>query len=287
MRPTTLSIPALALASLLLAGTVQADEMRVWTSRQGTTVRGTLAAIEGFQVTLQTDHFLVASSGKVKPQVIAEIAERLWQGMASQHMNFRRDWGDKRRLIIICGDLDSYQALGNWHFKYLESRATGPDGQDLVRKTKASWNAAAGNSIDLPAALRERRNLHPEASVFNASARDYRKVFAPFPTNTLAGHLLRQQTGPATGSPGGGGFAIATGHAFFKEILLAGRTETHLLNVEGSLDDVATKAGFEDGTGWARILKTEVKRGRIKPDLAVVLATEVDTLAYIRGNDFK
>ena len=227
---------------------------------------------------LQTDHFLVVHVGRARPQVIAEIAERLWHGMAFQHSHFRRDWGTLRRLIIVCDDEDAYEALGRWYFKHLESQAVGQDGQERVRSEKATWKVAVGRSISLPAELQKREKLHPEATVFNAKDRDYRKVFSPFPTNTLAGDLLRQQIGAPTTSGPKGRFAIATGHAFFKEIHLAERTETHLLDTEGSLDEMVTKAGFDDGTGWARLLKAGVKKGTIKPDLAELLETEMESL---------
>ena len=50
---------------------------------------------------METDHFLVATAGRARPNAVAEIAERLWVGMAFQHMNFRRDWGDKKMVCLL------------------------------------------------------------------------------------------------------------------------------------------------------------------------------------------
>jgi hypothetical protein len=233
---------------------------------------------DGLFSQLQSEHFLVAHAGRVRPQVVAEIAERLWHGMAFQHSHFRKDWGARRRLIILCADDDAYAALGRWYFAHLESGAVSHQDHERVRGEKVSWEVAAGRSISLPADLCQKENLHPEATVFNAKDREYRKVFEAFPTNTLAGDLLRQQTGNRVLPGPRGRFAITTGHAFFKEILLAGKTETHLLDTEGSLNELVTKAGFEDGTGWARLLKAGVKRGTIKPDFAALLEMELDSL---------
>jgi hypothetical protein len=78
---------------------------------------------------------------------------------------------------------------------------------------------------------------------------------------------------------GKGYFTVVTGHAFYKEIKLAGETETHLLDVGGTAgDEISSKAGFDDGSAWARILKSEVKRGKVKPNLLEILAVEAETL---------
>ncbi|MCU0782384.1 MAG: hypothetical protein MUF04_14990, partial [Akkermansiaceae bacterium] len=351
-RSISAALFACTFAAWVPAGTTRADEPRVWTTRQITSLTATLGKVGGSEVTLvspekkearvkladlsladrehlvaggaaddqvlalapvgvpekecrmdsrsfkalpdklalgrdssdglfsqlQSEHFLVAHAGRVRPQVVAEIAERLWHGMAFQHSHFRRDWGARRRLIILCADDDAYAALGRWYFAHLESGAVSHQDHERVRGEKVSWEVAAGRSISLPADLCQKENLHPEATVFNAKDREYRKVFEAFPTNTLAGDLLRQQTGNRVLPGPRGRFAITTGHAFFKEILLAGKTETHLLDTEGSLNELVTKAGFEDGTGWARLLKAGVKRGTIKPDFAALLEMELDSL---------
>ena len=61
---------------------------------------------------LESEHFLIASTGRFRSQPLAEMAERLWHGMAFQHMNFREDWGDKKKVIIITTDDEVYTALG-------------------------------------------------------------------------------------------------------------------------------------------------------------------------------
>jgi hypothetical protein len=76
-----------------------------------------------------------------------------------------------------------------------------------------------------------------------------------------------------------GYFTIVTGHAYYKEIKLADETETHLLDVGGTGgDEISSKSGFDDGSAWARILKSEVKREKVTPKLLEILAVESDTL---------
>lgn len=235
---------------------------------------------EGLFEQLQTEHFLIAYAGDVRPQVVAEIAERLWHGMAFYHMNFRRDWGDKRRLILLCEDREAYKWLGNWYGEVLGAQANDADGQLRVQQHTATWNRVGGTSIELPDELCQDRKFHSMASVFNMdNEREFKKVFTAFPTHVLAGHLLNQQMG-GVGSVGKKGyFTLVTGHAYFKEIKLSGKTETHLLDVGGSQgDEISSKSGFDDGTAWPKILKTEVKREKIKPNLEEIFAVESDTL---------
>ena len=235
---------------------------------------------EGLFEQMETEHFLIAYAGDVRPQVVAEIAERLWHGMAFYHMNFRRDWGDKRRVIFLCEDREAYKWLGNWYGEILGAKAADADGQLRAQKQAATWDKVGGTSIELPDELCEERKFHAMATVFNMkNEREFKKVFTPFPTHVIAGDLLNQQMG-GVGSVGKKGyFTIATGHAYYKEIKLSGKTETHLLDVGGSAgDEISSKSGFDDGTAWPKILKSEVKREKIKPNLEEIFAVEADTL---------
>lgn len=235
---------------------------------------------EGMFDQMETEHFLIAYAGDVRPNVVAEIAERLWHGMAFYHMNFRRDWGDKRRVIFLVEDRDTYKALGKWYEGILGEQAVNAEGQQRVQEFVSTWERVGGTSIELPDTICADRKFHPMATVYNMDKdREFKKVFTPFPTHVLAGHLLNQQMG-GVGSVGNKGyFTIVTGHAYYKEIKLSGETETHLLDVGGTAgDEIASKSGFDDGTAWPRILKSEVKRGKIKPNLLEILAVEAETL---------
>ena len=229
---------------------------------------------------MQTEHFHIAYAGDVRPQVVAEIAERLWHGMAFYHMNFRRDWGDKRRVIFVVEDREAYKWLGNWYGEILGAQAANADGQLRAQQHAAIWDKVGGTSLELPDAICSEGNFHTTASVFNMNnEREFKKVFTPFPTHCLAGHLLNQQMGGVSSVGKKGNFAIVTGHAYYKEIKLSGKTETHLLDVGGSHgDEISSKAGFEDGTAWPRILKSEVKREKIKPNLQEIFSVDKDTL---------
>ena len=76
-----------------------------------------------------------------------------------------------------------------------------------------------------------------------------------------------------------GYFAVVTGHAYFKEITLGGKSETSLLTAEGTLkDEIGSKRGFDDGTSWARSLRSLVRGGKVKADLEEMLKWKPEEL---------
>ena len=223
---------------------------------------------EGFEL-LETPHFLIGKVGKIRPNAVAETAERLWHGMAFEHMNFRQDWGDKRQLILFVADRDAYAGLGKWYVNFL-SVAGDQDGSMAVKNT---WEKTGSTTMALPEKMISEYKLNERALVFNVKdAAPFHKDLAPFPIHTIAGQLLGKQLGGVSSFGSEGYFAITTGHAYFKEISLAGKSETNLLTVTGSMkDEIGSKRGFEDGTSWARTLRPLVRTGKVAVKLAPML----------------
>jgi hypothetical protein len=225
---------------------------------------------------VESAHFLIASAGKTNGREMAETAERLWHGMAFQHLDFRPHWGDRRMLILLVEDRGAYTALGSWYAEHLAS-----SGQpDAAQKSRTGWPQQGATELWLPAALQTKHNLHPDGVVFNITdPAQYRKPLAPFPTNTIAGALLGMQLGGTKVRSGERTFAILYSHAYFKEIALCGRTETHLLDVTGSgNNELFTKQGFEDGTAWAKTLRTLVRKDKVEVALEPLLEMTLDNL---------
>ena len=230
---------------------------------------------EGMEL-FETPHFLIASAGGVRPQGVAETAERLWYGMAFHHMNFRRDWADKRMLILLVEDRDAYAELGKWYANFL--RAEGA--QEAAQQTTATWDQIGSTSISFPESMATEFNCFETGMVFNVKEdRKFRKDLSPFPTHSIAGRLLGKQMGGVSSFGSEGYFAVTTGHAYYKEISLAGKSETHLLTVEGSAkDEIGSKRGFEDGTSWAKTLRSLVRAGKVKLELAPMLLWKPEDL---------
>ncbi|OYV05484.1 MAG: hypothetical protein CFE26_11355 [Verrucomicrobiales bacterium VVV1] len=228
-----------------------------------------------FELT-ESEHFLVASAGKVNADSVAETAERLWHGMAFQHMNFRRDWADKRMLIFLAEDRPAYTAIGEWYQGRL--RAAGND--EAAGRVKATWDQLGSTSISLNEEMMKAHNLHPQGILFNIrEASQFKKAMGPFQIHTIAGALLTKQLGGVSSFGSEGYFAVTTGHSYFKEIALGGKSETQLLSVEGTgNDEISSKKGFEDGSSWVRGLKTAVRKGTVKVDLEPMLKWKLEGL---------
>ncbi|MEP4078844.1 hypothetical protein [Haloferula sp.] len=219
---------------------------------------------------LETEHFLIASSG-IRMQAVAETAERMWHGMAFEHMNFRKDWGDKRAMIFLVDDEDVYKSMGKWYENHLIAEDVD---QDVVKRSSVLWDQVGSTSVRLPGDMVSERNLHDRATVFNVKDdRKYKKSMSPFPVHVIAGSLLSRQMGGLSEYGSNGAFAVRTGFAYFKEIHLTGKTETQMIDAQGSqFDEITKKAGFEDGKSWAKTLRTLVKRDKIKPDFEKMLS---------------
>jgi hypothetical protein len=221
-----------------------------------------------FEIT-ESEHFVIASAGDVRPQAAAETAERMWHGMAFQHMNFRRDWEGKKMLLVLAEKREAYTALGRWYQEFLRTKDAGPQAVQVGK----TWEQTGSTSIGLPEEIITRFNLFPEATVFNVKeGSSYKKPMTPFLVHCLASGLLAKQMGGVSSFGAEGYFALLHGHAFYKEISLAGKSETNLLAAdESSGDGLETKKGFEEGASWARELKSRVRKGDIKPQLEPML----------------
>jgi hypothetical protein len=225
---------------------------------------------------LETEHFLVATAGGVRPQSIAETAERMWHGMAFQHMNFRRDWADKRMLILVIEDRKIYEKLGKWWVAQLREK----DNNEGAASASASWEKVSGTSVILPDAMAEKHNVFPVARVFNVKdASLFKKPMGSFLVFSMAGTLLDRQLGNISSYGVEGLFAISIGHSYYKEISLTGKSETALISVSGSGDaEVKEKKAFGDAADWARTLRTMVKKGEVKCELAPMFAVKQEDL---------
>lgn len=230
----------------------------------------------------ESEHFYIASVGRFRANATAEMAERLWHGMAFQHMNFRQDWGDKKMVVIVTNDDEAYASLGKWYTNWIIKNS--PEDQEGESAAKSSanrlsniWMRIAGTSIRLPEEQQESLNAFPRAKVFRIQenrADGYKKVFSPFATHGLASMLLSHQMGGISSISPDGYFALTTGHGYFKEIQLAGKSETSLIQADdyGDEDEIGSASGFKDGRSWAKSLKKLVRKGEVTPNLEKLLA---------------
>jgi hypothetical protein len=221
----------------------------------------------------ETPHFKVMYLKPTDPMGIAELAERLWVDTAFFHSTFIPKWHDRKMAIVLVNDQEGYEDVGDWYADMLVA-AGNKDGAERTRKT---WPQSAAGGVRMPQAQADEHKIFGGIQVFRANRipvtidQNGKKtegkpvpikgVWVPFNTNVLAADILEVQTGSGGAASTDGVFAIIKGHAYYKEILLTGKSETSMLRTEGSGKDVASSGGFQSDKSWAPELKKMMKKG--------------------------
>ena len=215
----------------------------------------------------ESAHYVYAVSKGIKPNGIAETAEACWHGMAFQHYEFRENWGTTRQLIVLPDGEDLYKAIGKHEVQVLAKAGH----REYAERVSATWDRTGANRMTVPSSEVDTLKLKPRAIIFNVrEKKNFRKAFNSFQTHNITSNLFSEQVGGVSSISGNGYFALSTGHAFYKEIQLTKKTETNLLSNDYA-EGVGSKAGFKDGTSWAKTLQKMVKKGDLKPNLLATL----------------
>lgn len=242
----------------------------------------------------ETPHFKILYIKPMDPVDVAELAERLWLDTAFFHSTFAQKWKDRKMAVMLVNDQLAYNYVGEWYADLIKETGN----IDAANKTRATWPRSAAGTVSLPANMADENGVFTRMRVFRAfepgeSASDKSRpnlikgVWIPFRTHCLASDMLDIQAGGISDIGAQGEFAIFSGHAYFKEILLTGKSETSLLRAVGTNNDVSDVGGFKDARSWAGELKRQVKKGDIKVDLKSLFGhnrdsakTETTVLAY-------
>lgn len=219
---------------------------------------------------VESEHFLIMSSGKVRGKDTAELAERLWYGMNFQHPGFAEKWGDEKKAIFLCGEKTDYDILGKYYVDQLANSGRAQEASNSAR----TWPMSSGAGLFLDNDTCDKYNVMNGARAFRADSKSnfQRGVWNPFPAHCIAQDVLSVQMGGAGGGAGSEGYyAISTGHGYYKEIQLTDETVTSLLDANTyESDEVVKSGGFDDGKKWARTLRDLVKKEKVSPSLAAL-----------------
>jgi len=238
----------------------------------------------------ETPHFKIMYMKPADPMDVAELAERLWVDTAFFHSTFIGKWTDRKMGIILVNDDEAYEDIGSWYADMIASIGT-DQAKDSAERARKTWPRSAAGVVNMPQAQADEQKIFNHIRVFrtfrsmvDSAGKVVRKepvkgVWVPFNTHCLAGDLLDIQAGGTSGATPEGSFAIFTGHSYYKEIQLNGKSETSKLHTEGTGKDVGSAGGFNTDKDWAGELKKLLrkKEGPWKPDLA--------TLFRIKDND--
>ena len=132
---------------------------------------------------VESEHFLVMSSGKVRGKDTAELAERLWYGMNFQHPGFAEKWGDEKKAIFLCGEKTDYDILGKYFVDQLANSGRAQEASNSAR----TWPMSAGAGLSLDNDTCEKYNVMRGARAFRADSKSIfqRGVWNPFPAHCL------------------------------------------------------------------------------------------------------
>ena len=242
----------------------------------------------------ETPHFKILYMKPVDPMDVAELAERLWLDTAFFHSTFVQKWKDRKMGVMLVNDEEAYGDAGDWYADMVSEAD-----KEAAGRIKATWPKSASGNIYLPANVADENGVLPRIRVFRAYEKDpysgkakasfVKGVWIPFRTHCLSSDMLQIQAGGLSGVGSDGSYAIFTGHAYYKEILLTGRSETSILRATGTGNDVSDVSGFKDAKNWATELKKLVKKGDAQPVIAELFKRDVenaDTIATALAYSF-
>lgn len=228
-----------------------------------------------FGEVIESEHFVVATSSRIKMKDTAEHAERMWHDMAFFHPNFKARFRDgKKMLIIVVDNQEDWETIGMWYAELIAGQGRGDDANDMLK----TWPPASGSGVQLPGDVANEYDLVSTARAYKVTdEKQWEGVWSPFRTHTLAGALLGFQASVDSRRGGEGGYWFSTGHSYYKEISLTGETRTTMIRMDDIEEKTATSELFGDGKNWPSGVKKLVRRKAVNTDLKALYAVERKT----------
>ncbi len=226
----------------------------------------------------ETPHFKIMYLKPADPMDLAELAERLWVEHAFFHSTYIPKWHDRKMAVILVNDQEAYEDIGSWYADMIA--AAGDDkAKDNAATLRATWPRTSGGTVNMPAAQADEQKVFSRIRVFrtyverrytdgSVKKEPVKGVWDSFRTHCLSENLLETHAS-ADGVSKEGSFPIFIGHAYYKEIQLTGKSETGMVQAQGTDKSVGTTGGFQSDKDWAGELKKLLrkKEGKWKPNL--------------------
>lgn len=218
-----------------------------------------------FTQRLETPHYLILATAKVKPDLLAayaEAGERVFADCVNDLPSLATLLKDKRMAIFLVDSDLEHKAFGAW----LANRSN----------LGFNWDNHTIASVPVPEETASSLKVLEAAREFRTdknSSTAQRSLVWPNRLHFLAGDLLYNymEEIPA-GEPAADGTrrsfsTIRLGYAFYKEWQIAGRIDT-AVSVGGTVVE-----GFQNGRRWADAVRKVLKNPAGKPSLEKLLTT--------------
>ncbi len=233
-----------------------------------------------FEIT-ESDHFAVIHEPKSDKEAIEllETCERLWLDMNFFHPTFAAKFQDRKKAYFLCDSTEVYLELGKW-YSDLIAKSDIPNALDLAARIDNGFKASSSSGLNLPGALAEEFKFLTDATAMKSFSggdgegmrpQKIRGVFTPSRVHAVASDLFGLQAGGASEFAKAGWTALSVGHGYYKEIQIAGKSETVLISGAGSDGAVSQNPIYQDN--WADSLR-KAMRGNYKPTIKEIWSYE-------------
>ncbi len=218
-----------------------------------------------FTQRLQTPHYLILASEKVKPDILTvygETAERVFADCSRDLPGLADLLKEKRMALFLVDGDPGHMALGDW----LRSRS----------RISPDWPRLWIGGFTVPEEAAESLGVLSTGREFRTdkySSSNHRSLTWPNRLHFLVGDLIGQYLDDVKVSDeddAGKRHSLSTlefGYAFFKEWQIAGKIETQV-SVGG-----AQVEGFQNGRRWADAVRKVLKNPAGRPSLEELLTT--------------
>ncbi len=218
-----------------------------------------------FTQRLQTPHYLILGTSKVKPELLTiygEAAERMFADCILNLPSLESVLKEKRMAIWLIDSDISHKAFGNW----LRTRGSFNPSWESHRIAGATLSEETCDELKV---VRDTRAFRTDKFTTNA----HRSLDWPNRLHFLVSDLMYAHlaaVGQSEPEPDGSRRSFSTlrlGFSFFKEWQVAGRIDTEL-SIGG-----ASVEGFQNGRRWADAVRKVLRNPAGRPSLDDLLKT--------------
>lgn len=220
-----------------------------------------------FPSNLETEHFIIGGSTKIRPAIVtayADAAERLWADIAADFPDFPDSFkGGVKFPIILLNDEKEHKMLAAWHEKHAADSPTVSPMFGMERYTICS--------VRLDKKFGEENKLSTYGLAFRMDGKGYQHTKPTWPERIhfVSGNLFDHWLGRPKGNGKFSLSLVAFSLAYHREQMICGHIESQVSFGSGSSE----VEGFKNGRNWPGATKKLLKGGA-SPDIKSFLETE-------------
>jgi hypothetical protein len=234
-------------------------DKRAWT-RPGSPKDLKVTTVD-FPLQLETPHFFIAGTPKVKAEVMdvyAEAAERLWTHMVRDIPGIESLFKDKRMMVWLEESETAHNNFGKWVAK------------NTNRGFDFSWEEHTISYVTLTDEYAGSQKLLTASRAFRTDSKgNHRNLKWPPRIHFLAGDIFRMYLDEVERNEECMTGLMGLGYAYYLEGDVCGNITT-----EVSFGGGGSVEGFKNGRAWPATIKNLLKNPVVKPGIEKILKTD-------------